>query len=292
MNRLNKLDVSAGGPILDINGVPVEQVSVAIAASQDDATAPVIVALPGRTEAKPVWGDAAAGSYGNTQYLVSLAFSETLDARTATNIENYLLGGVHPTSVELSLTGRLVVLSFGELESGLGSADRLQLFSTIRDINGLANTEVTPLAILSGNDTAAPQIASMLWLENALPYQVVVEFNEVMDRDSVEVVDKWVLDAAGAAEKPTAVFLDPSGPTRAVLTFELGAFAATAQLGLSGEVRDISGNAYSGGGIALPAAPSPDPADHALRDHLGHVGGGLRRRLSGARPVQRGHRCW
>jgi len=265
LNRRTRLDVSVGRSIVDIGGNAIEEVSSPIAASKDDVTNPNLVPLPGQTEAEPIWGNILTGEYGKTQYAISLAFSEVMDGLSATNPENYLLGGVQPTSVQLDLDGRTVVLTFGDLGAGVGSTDQLFLYSTVRDINGRANTSAGSMTILAG-ETTAPGIASVYWLGDSQPYQIIVEFSEVMDRDSVEVRGKWVLpDHLGNDKNPTIALLDPTDPTRLVLTFGNGVFATDAALSLDGEVRDISGNAYdgSGPGVILPTVPSADPGDLA-----------------------------
>jgi len=266
LNRRTRLDVSVGASILDIGGNALEEVSAPIDTSESDTTSPTLVPLPGQTEAKPIWGDVLTGEYSKTQYTTSLAFSEVMDGLSATNPENYLLGSVKPTTARMDVDGRTVVLTFGDLVTGLGISDPLRLYSTVRDINGRANVSVAPTAILPGNETTAPAIESIYWLADSTPYQIVVEFSEVMDRDSVEVLDKWVLlDILGDDQTSTAAVLDPTNPARLVLTFGSGVFAADTQLSLDGEVRDINGNAYDGmgGGLVLPTVPAADPGDFA-----------------------------
>ncbi len=266
LNRRTRLDISVGASILDIGGNAIEEVSAPIVASEDDVTSPTLAPLSGQTETKPIWGNVLTGEYSKTQYTVSLAFSEAMDGLSATNPENYLLGGVKPSAAELDFDGRTVVLTFGHVAGGLGISEPLRIYSTVRDINGQANTSVAPVAILPGNETTAPVIESLYWLGDSKPYQILVEFSEAMDGDSVEALDTWVLsDVFGSGRKPTVAALDASDPTRLVLTFGNGAFAADAELSLGGSARDINGNAYdgSGGGLILPAVPSADPADLA-----------------------------
>lgn len=264
LNRRTQLDVSVGTSIRDISGKAIGQVSVPIVANETDVTEPRLVPLPGETEAKPIWGDVLKSEYGKTHYSVSLAFSETMDSLSVLNPENYVLGGIRPSVIQLDLDGRTVVLTFSRLTMPLGNSDQLRLYSTLRDINGRANTSVTPVAVSPASETTPPTIESLYWLADSQPYQVVVKFSEVMDRDSVEVVDKWVLlDHVGMDQKPTTAVLDPSEPTTLVLTFGNGVFATDSPLSLDGEIHDMNGNAYdgSGGGIVLPAAPTDDAND-------------------------------
>ncbi|HPD29711.1 MAG TPA: Ig-like domain-containing protein [Phycisphaerae bacterium] len=264
LNRRTQLDVSVGASIRDISGTAIGQVSIPVVANENDVTGPRLVPLPGQTEAKPIWGDVLKSEYGKTHYSVSLAFSETMDSLSVLNSENYVLGGVRPTAIQLDLDGRTVVLTFAKLTTPLGKSDQLRLYSTLRDINGRANTSVTPMTILPASETTPPTIESLYWLADSRPYRVVVKFSEVMDRDSVEVVDKWLLlDYGGIDRKPTQAVLNPSEPTTLVLTFENGVFATDSVLSLDGEIHDINGNAYdgSGGGIVLPAAPADDAND-------------------------------
>ncbi|MGQ9649034.1 MAG: Ig-like domain-containing protein [Phycisphaerae bacterium] len=264
LNRRTQLDVSVGASIRDIGGKAIAQTSVPIIANEGDFTGPRLVPLPGETEAKPIWGDVLKSEYGRTHYSVSLAFSETMDSLSVLNPENYALGGVRPTTIQLDLDGRTVVLTFSKLTTTLGESDQLRLYYTLRDINGRANTSLAPMAVSPASETTPPTIEALYWLADSQPYQVVVKFSEVMDRDSVEVVDKWVLlDQIDMDQKPTAAVLNPSEPTKLILTFDYGVFATDSLLSLDGEIHDINGNAYdgSGGGIVLPAAPTDDEND-------------------------------
>ncbi len=275
VSRLDSLDVSVGGSILDISSNPVEQVTVPIAASDADETAPEIARAAGPTTLPDgtilpadtpfvLWCDwGNSPTLGHQQYEVTIQFNEVLDGASAANVENYIVGGNTPTSAEL-LGGRFVVLKFASVTTPPTSTTGLEMVAFVRDINGLSNSVSTPVQILPGCDLMHPLVYTVRWVSNPVAYQVAVQFSEAMDRTSTEFLAHWTMqDVNGIEQIPTEAELDLDDPTRLLLTFGAGVFAADAQLSFAGDVRDISGKVLTAADGVWPRSIDADPDDTA-----------------------------
>jgi len=260
MSRTTKVDVSVGDSITDINGQNLAQVSCAIGAHLGDTVSPIVTAprsglLPG-----PVWGDILSeDGYHGDAYVLSVAFSETMDAASTMDPTNYYLAGVHPTSLVLDPTGRKLVLTFANTPGGLLAADKLQILGNVRDINGRRTSSVVSLTIQPlPDDIMPPGIDDMFWGINKGPYEVAIAFDEVMDAESATNVAAYTIDGLN----PTAATIQPDGKT-VVLVFGDSVLHPLLELSLVGTVKDVNGNAYDGshGEVVLPAAPNARPED-------------------------------
>ncbi|MGQ9649033.1 MAG: PKD domain-containing protein [Phycisphaerae bacterium] len=258
MSRTTKVDVSIGDSITDITGQKLAQVTCAIGAHPGDTISPFVAAPSSGLQARPAWGDILSpdGYHGDT-YVVSVVFSETMDATSTMDATNYYLAGVHPTSVVLGPKGREVVLTFANIPGGLTSAEKLKILGNVRDINGRRTSSVVSLQIQSSpDDMLPPGISDMFWGINKGPYEVAVTFDEVMDAESATNVAAYTIDGLN----PTAAIMQPDGKT-IVLVFGNSVLTPSLELSIVGQVKDLNGNAYDGshGAVSLPAAPSARP---------------------------------
>ncbi|MCP4247254.1 MAG: hypothetical protein GY778_09420, partial [bacterium] len=212
--------------------------------------------------AQPVWGDILTGAYTGTMYQVSVVFSETMDASSATNRENYRLVGSYPTAVALDSGGMRVLLTFEDTATGIGSSDNLAVDSTVRDINGRSNTSIAPMPISDNpDDETAPTIASIHWAIDRGPYEVVVTYSEVMDADTAGDPNAYRLGEIGALQVPSSVTLSPDGKS-ALVVFDSFLFNPVDLLDidlLNTIPTDANGRAFAGGGVDLPAMPDQRP---------------------------------
>ena len=269
MSRSTKVDVSVGSSIVDVNGNTLPQVTLAVAANAADRTAPMVVSPQAPLPAQPVWGDLdlldiLPGPDTGDLYRVSVVFSETMDASSATDRENYLLAGNRPTAVALHNGGAGVLLTFEVTAAGIGSSDDLQILTTVRDINGRSNTSIAPMPI-SGNpdDTIAPTIDEVFWGIDKGPYEVVVKYSEVMDADTAGVPDAYKMQPSDAA--PSSVTLSSDGRSAFVVfdsfLFDTIADGLEVNFGPPDTIpTDANGQAFAGGGVTWPAIPDPHPA--------------------------------
>lgn len=258
MSRTTKMDVSVGDSITDITGQKLAQVTCAIGAHPADTISPFVAAPYSGLLARPAWGDILSpdGYHGNT-YVVSVVFSETMDATSTMDATNYYLAGVHPTSIVLGPRGREVVLTFANIPGGLTSAEKLKILGNVRDINGRRTSSVVSLPIQpSPDDMMPPGIIDMFWGINKGPYEVAITFDEVMDAESATNVAAYTMDGLN----PTGAITQPDGKT-IVLVFGNSVLTPLLELSIVGEVKDLNGNAYDGshGDVSLPAAPSARP---------------------------------
>jgi len=258
MSRTTKVDVSVGDSITDINGQKLTQASCAIGAHPGDTIAPNVTVPRSGLLARPVWGDIlSADGYQGDRYVLSLAFTETMDATSAMDPTNYYLAGVHPTSLVLDPTGRKLVLTFASTPVGIMAADKLQILGNVRDINGRRTSSVVPFSIQPlPDDMMPPGVNDLFWGINRGPYEVAITFDEVMDAESATNVAAYTIDGLN----PTAAAVQPDGKT-VVLVFGDSVLHPLLELSLVGTVKDLNGNAYDGshGEVSLPAAPSIRP---------------------------------
>jgi len=294
MSRANKIDVSVGGSIKDINGQAQQQVSVQIGANAADTTAPYVAESGGSPLVS--WGDVTAASYAGAFYQVSVTFTETMDAGSAANRDNYTMVRfdnntntvtaelANPSAVVLDPTGdlpdapagRRVSLtfetadtSFQRLDAATQLEDRLRINNVyappgkpVMDVNGRTNSSTQPLRISgSALDAAAPTVTSVVWGSNKGPYQVVVTYSEVMDAATAADPENYALNRIDA----TAASLSPDGKS-ALVVFGTGTFNPAHQLVIdNGDVLDINGNAHVGGiSIDVDQAPTSDTTAPSL----------------------------
>jgi hypothetical protein len=267
MSRTTKVDVSVGNTIVDVNGMKLAQCSCVILANAGDTTAPSVTVPRSGLTPRPVWGDILSTSgYSGDKYVVSAAFSETMDAASAMDRTNYYLAGNQPSSVALDASGRKAVLTFQGTLSGIMAADKLLILGNVRDINGKRTSSVVPLSIQAlPDDVLTPAIDEVSWGAGKGPYEVVVAFDEVMDAGSATDITAYTADGMN----PTAASMLPDGKT-AVLVFGDAILRPSSELSIIGEVKDINGNTYDGshGAVALPVAPQTRPEDDKVPPRL------------------------
>jgi hypothetical protein len=260
LGRSAKIDVSVDDSILDVNGDSMPEVSVPVYAHAGDTAAPVVVEPDSGLEPRPVWGDVLAGGYDGAQYVISLRFSETMDADSCEDPDNYYMAGLHPTRIMLDDGGTLARLYFVTTPEGLAIEDKLQIQTSVRDINGRSTTSATPLDIQpSVHDLLVPGLDDYYWSVNKSVYEVAMVFDEVMDRGSASDPQAYMLGDSVASNAK----LTPDGKS-IMVEFANGVYASDApSLNIIGEIKDINGRLFDGsrGEASLPGVPGQQPTN-------------------------------
>lgn len=271
-----RLDVGLA-PIRDINGLTLTPLTdQAIAGNVLDIDPPGIVA-----EGVRFVGEVRDG------FKVSIEFNEAMDKTSTENPALYRVDGQVATSVQLAGDGHTAIVSFA-----LSTASTNSLMTItggqVRDVNGLALPAQTDLPILPsvgrGPNPSAPDLT---WLPGAASagYQILVRFNEAMDKTSVEDVTNWRI--TGTNVRPNDVRLSHQtigneiASRTAILTFDdfdgspvrLGR-SSRIDVSVGDSILDIEGNAL--GQVSLPVLASQNdlvpPAVIAPAPPQGFVG--------------------
>lgn len=227
----NKLDVSVGGSIRDINAnVLAQSLGQAIAAAAD-VTVPTLSSVN--------W----AAHYGTGGYQVLVVFSEAMDEATAETAANYAInpGAAAPTSATLQADGKTVALVFAGIRHSTDTLD-ISIGDTIKDINGNA-AAASPAHAIAANtaDTTGPNIASRYWKSGVLTYQAVVTFSDALDETSAETVGNYSMTVnGGAAINPTTATLAADGVTVTLDFGNVAVFKTADLLTVSAAVKNVN----------------------------------------------------
>jgi len=243
------LDISVGDTVKDINGnAAAASLAHAIAANTADTTGPNI--------ASRYWKS------GVLTYQAEVTFSDALDETSAETVGNYSMtvnGGaaINPTTATLAADGVTVTLDFGNV-AVFKTADLLTVSAAVKNVNLRANTSTTAAAMTAVGGTRQPA-ASLAWVAPPASYGIVLTFAEVMDKASTTATANYTLGALAA--NPATATLAADGVTL-TLTWTTGPFAATDQLAISANVKNIRGEskaqtlAVASGGGAGPSIVS------------------------------------
>ncbi len=258
------IDIGVGGTIRDINGN-------AMSASLDHAVSGTIATET--TVSTVAWGaDYAAGGY---QVLVT--FNQAVDSTTAQKVDNWRITGgtTKPASATRSADGKTVTLLFN---AALAITDKLDISvgDSIKDANGNAIAERLGHAIAAaGGDTTAPTVSSVAWTANYSSggYQVIVAFNEAMDRTTVQATTSWRIN--GTATTPSSVTLGADGKTATLIFQTPLAIADKLDVSVSGSIRDINANVLAQSlGLGIAAATDTTAPTISSVNWAAHYGTG------------------
>ena len=239
----DKLDVSVGSAIKDINGQTLSvQANQTINANTNDAILPVV-------------GTIAWEANSTSGYQIAIQFSESMDETSAVKVTNYRINGTAtpPTAASLSNTGKIVTLTFSTLALDTANTLDLSLSNSIVDINGNAVAERLAQTINANAEVNAPTISSVTHGSEQTSYTVIITFNEVMDETTTENGAFYDINNGDNAG-PGSIVLAADGRT-ATLTWTTTqltqpfAIADTIDISIGSGVRDINGNAL----VAAPA---------------------------------------
>lgn len=236
----DKLDISVGGTIRDINGnVQAQSLAQAIAAAAD-ATAPTV---PAATPSAVSW----AAHFGTgAGYQVLVAFNEALDKTSAETKANYQInpGAAAPTAAVLQTDGKTVALVFAGPRN-IGDTLTISIGNTVKDINGNAAAAIAGRAIVANTtDATGPNITSRVWRTGQTTYQALVTFSDAMDPVTAAVAGSYSMTVnGGAAINPTTATLAADGITVTLDFGNLAVFKTGELLSVTAAVLNINGRA-------------------------------------------------
>lgn len=251
LSLIAHLDIAVSGTLRDAAGGLVQPSNnFAIGPNPADTTGPTVVAQ--------TWGAQ------QTNYTVTVEFSEAMDRASVEAISNYALAGVRPSTAVLDVDGKSATLTFGTTLVGLGAGDQLQISQTVRDINGRPTTSTAAAPIdINYADVTGPTCpaSARIWGVNQGLYTVQATFDEVLDKATAEATANYSL---GGFE-PTKAELDATGRT-VVLTFgnATGGLSRTDTLTIREGVTDINGQPNTSTDPTTIAANPLDIAGPAL----------------------------
>ena len=264
----DKLDVSVGNSIEDINGNTLLTVTGRSISAATDTTAPTISSV--------TW----AANYTTAGYALDVVFSEAMDKTTAETLANYQINtaGDDPATASLGTDGQTVRLTFTTLPLDTANTLDVSLSSSITDINGQAVVEELDETIAANaDDITAPEISTdpsaVIYgdgIIQPLNYVVIITFDEAMDETTVETVGNYAINNGDApAPTPATAALGNDGKT-VTLTWTTGppttqpwAITDTMDVSIGSSITDINGQAVvavAGQAIAANAADIAGPA--------------------------------